>query len=158
MKKLIPVFLTLLVLLSLSSCKKEYFYEEGTQQLYIDEYLVRAQGVTLDMALEMLKTYYTDEEAVIFVPRAGDYNSAKYGRFTVQVDSLCGVYLMENTELSRVSFHITVLDENGEVIVEKEEFNSYVEIGARKPDMTYVSEEFKPYWEVIAVRSDKLNP
>ena len=36
-------------------------------------------------------------------------------------------------------------------------FQSYVQAGTGKLDLSYVSEEFRPYWEAIAIRSDKMN-
>ncbi len=155
MKKIIAILLAILALFSLSSCKKEYFYADGTRDLYSD-FSIRAQDITLDMAFEILRTYYPSQDAVIFVPRSGEYKTRKGESFTASVDELCGVYIMENAELSRMTFHVTIYDSDGNLIVEKQAFNSYLEVDTKKLDLTYVSEEFKPYWEVIAVRSDKL--
>ena len=154
MKKVLSILLVLLALLSLASCKKEYFYAEGTRNLYYGESLIYARDVKISDAPDIFADYYPD--AVIYLPKGGEYNTSKTGKFVAQVDELCGFWFGEDSELSRMTFHITIYDESGNVIVEKEAFTTYVETETKKLDLTYVSEEFRPYWEAIAVRSDKM--
>ncbi len=156
MKKIVVILLCVLMLFSLCSCKKEYVHTDDALALQNANEIVDLQQLTPELALRLYYEYYPTDDTVIYLPQSGEFKTKKGEKFTAEVSQNWRVHFVEDTEISCIYFDINIYDENGELIVTKSRFQSYVQVGTKKLDLTYVSEEFKPYWEVIAVRSDKM--
>lgn len=150
MKKIFALLLCAMAAVSLASCTKEYVLVEGS---HLNHTINETVSISLsrELAIKTFRAYYSSEDAVIYFPNQGEFETRKGEKFTAQVSDKCLVHFVEDSKYSVICFDITIYDENGEIIVEKKNFQSYVQTGTEELDLTYVSEEFKPYWEAIAV-------
>jgi len=161
MKRFLFLLLVVAICLSLlCSCKYEYVYD-GEYVIPYDALsltdLVLLRGIPVEMAFDELERKY-GEDMTIFVPVAGEYETADGEKFTATVKDYCRLYINEEQEFSRICFFISIYGEDGELIVNNKQFLSYVESPDKtEPDLTYVSEDFAKYWQIIAVRIDELN-
>jgi len=157
MKKISILLLLVITALCFTSCKYRYVQSEEIYNLNYTGCILQMHRMPLDMAIRFYFDYYPTDDTTLYVPVSGEYETPEGEHFTTVVGEYAKVYFLEDTKYSRLGFEITILDENGEVIVKKDVFNSYVEAADKtEPDLTYVSEDFAKYWQIIAVRIDEL--
>ena len=156
MKKIWFLLLCLAVLLTTCGCAKEYVLSEEAYNKNSWYTTYKLNGISYDLAKEMYFEIYPTDETVIYFPVGGEYRTRTGKKFTAVVGETCGIWFVEDTTHSRISFDISIYDKDGNLIVKKNRFCSYVQVGTKKMDLTYVSEEFREYWKIIAVRLDQL--
>lgn len=157
MKRIVILLLCLVMLVPLVSCTKEYVLVEGASvQHDRGEYVYRV-SLTKELAFETYNAIYPTKDTVLYFPQSGEFETKSGEKFTAEIGEQYLVFFGEDTTFSRICFDVTIYNENGEAIVAKKMFQSYVQAGTKKLDLSYVSEEFRPYWEAIAIRSDKMN-
>ena len=156
MKRILFLLLCLVLLFATCGCAKEYVESDEIVRKNMANTLNQFYGLSYDLAKSIYFEVYPTDETVIYFPVGGEYKTITGKKFTAVVGELCNLWFVEDTVHSRIAFDISIYDEDGNLIVEKDNFCSYVQVGTKKMDLTYVSEDFREYWKIIAVRSDQL--
>ena len=156
MKKLICVLLLVVISFSLASCEYEYSISETIRISNSKAPIIAWCAAPYDKAIDLYFNQYPTDDTVIYIPKSGSYTTITGKKFTAEVGDIVQIRFLEDTYYSRLLFDIKVFDESGELIIEKKNFCSYVQVDTKLPDLTYVSEEFCEYWLAMTVRSDKL--
>ena len=157
MKRIITFVVSVVLLLSMTSCTREYLLNEEAAWYGTTTYPIASlSDISYDMAREVYFDYYPTDNTVIYFPVSGEYQTLLGEKFTAVVADSCDIRFHENMYYSRICYDITVYDEDGNLIFEKNDFCSYVHVAGKSIDLTYVSEDFRLYWLAMTVRSDEV--
>ena len=157
MEKMICVLMLVILCFGLTSCKFDYVISEDIHQHNYYSAKINAWcAMPYDKAIDFYFKQYPTNDTVIYIPKSGNYTTLTGKKFTAEVGDIVAIRFLDDTYYSKLVFDIKVFDENGELIMEKKRFCSYVQVDTKLPDLTYVSEDFREYWLAMTVRSDKL--
>lgn len=150
MKKLVCLILCIITIFTVTSCTIEYIYNEDlARQKNSTSVIASAYGISCDTARELYLEFYPTDETVIYFPKSGEYTTASGEKFRAEVADSCRLQFHEDSYYSRLCFDITVYDANGNLLFEKNDFCSYVQSAGEEIDLSYISEDFRPYWKAM---------
>ena len=154
MKRLICVLLLITAIIALFPRRYEYYHSED-KLYYNGTNMIFRCTLEYDKVIDIYYKYYPDNDTVIYFPVSGEYKTWKGEKFRAEVSDIGSAIFLEDAKYSRIVFTIKIYNENDELIMEKENFCSYVQTDTKARDLTYVSVDFRDYWRAMSVRSDK---
>ena len=154
MKRLICVLLIVTATIALFPRRYEYYHSEN-KNFYNDVNKIFRCYLEYDKVIDAYYKYYPGDDTVIYFPVSGEYITWKGEKFRAEVSDYGLATFVEDTKHSRIAFTIKIYNKNNELIMEKQNFCSYVQTDKKARDMTYVSVDFRDYWRAMSVRSDK---